>query len=182
MSTLLSTIRLPKRSQPDLALLEQALRDNLPVGPSLRPYWHQLFDICPGLLKLDPPEGRSLLYGYLHWAARRPALPLWQFHLDVSRWLLLSPYRSRVSDEQLDILLEASAARWSDIDQGPARALLLYRRGAQSLVLSRKRGLPGPLLDSLSPAGVELPSQDFAWAQLEDNELPAQPDWQPLPT
>ena len=66
-------IRLPKRVLPNLAILEQALKDNLPVGPSLRPYWHQLFDICPSLLKLDAPEGRSLLYSYLYWAARRPA-------------------------------------------------------------------------------------------------------------
>lgn len=174
-------IRLPKRVLPNLAILEQALKDNLPVGPSLRPYWHQLFDICPSLLKLDAPEGRSLLYSYLYWAARRPALPNWQFYLDVSRWLLLSPYRHRVSDEQLDILLDASALRWSDLDQGPTQAILLYRRGGEQLSLARKRGSRGRQLESLDPSQVELPTADFAWALLDDGELPTHPNWQALP-
>lgn len=173
-------IRLPKRALPNLAILEQALKDNLPVGPSLRPYWHQLFDICPSLLKLDAPEGRSLLYSYLYWAARRPALPGWQFYLDVSRWLLLSPYRHRVSDEQLDILLDASALRWSDLDQGPAQAILLYRRSGEQLSLARKRGSHGRPLENPDPSLVELPTADFAWALLESNEITAQPNWQTL--
>lgn len=176
-----SGIRLPKRVLPNLAILEQALKDNLPVGPSLRPYWHQLFDICPSLLKLDAPEGRSLLYSYLFWAARRPELPSWLFYLDVSRWLLLSPYRHKVSDEQLDILLDASAVRWSGLDQGPAQAILLYRRGGEQLSLARKRGIRGRQLESLDPSQVELPTADFAWALLESGDVPAHPKWQTLP-
>ena len=71
----------------------------------LLPYWHTLFDICPALLKLDPPEGLNLFRSFMTWAYRnRPPLD-WTYHLNVCRWLLGSPYRSQIDDEPIDVSL-----------------------------------------------------------------------------
>ena len=75
----------------------------------LLPYWHALFDVCPGLLKLDPPDGLNLFRQFMTWAYGRQLALDWTLHLNVCRWLLGSPYGSRVDDELVDAMLVAAA-------------------------------------------------------------------------
>mgnify|MGYP000844064339 CR=1 FL=1 len=35
------------------------------IDSNLRVYWHTLFDLCPGLLKLDGPDGMNMFRGFI---------------------------------------------------------------------------------------------------------------------
>ena len=62
----------------------------------LLPYWHTLFDVCPALLKFDPPDGTRIFRTFMTWAYRRQVILDWTFHQQVCRWLLESDYRFRI--------------------------------------------------------------------------------------
>ena len=42
----------------------------------LLPYWHTLFDICPALLKLYPPEGLNLFRSFMTSHKAKPGDPI----------------------------------------------------------------------------------------------------------
>ena len=65
-------------------------RSFIALDAKLLPYWHLLYDLCPSLLKLDPPEGLNLFRRFMVWAYRRQPAQDWTFHISVCRWLLLS--------------------------------------------------------------------------------------------
>ncbi len=75
--------------------------------------WHHLYDLCPELLKIDPPDGLTILRGFLQWAAEQKAAWNWAMHLRLYCWLLQSPFGAKVTDEHLEVLMDASAARWT---------------------------------------------------------------------
>ena len=54
--------------------------------------WHHLYDLCPELLKIDPPDGLTILRGFLQWAAEQKAAWNWAMHLRLYCWLLQSPF------------------------------------------------------------------------------------------
>ena len=126
----------------------------------LLPYWHTLFDICPALLKLDPPEGLNLFRSFMTWAYRHRPPRDWTYHLNVCRWLLGSAYRSQIDAEPIEAFMAAAAARWVDTDDTPAQGVVLAWQG--STVFDWKRA---------ALAGAEqqaLPGTqwDFAWCPL----------------
>ena len=86
----------------------------------LLPYWHTLFDVCPALLKLDPPDGTRIFRAFMTWAYRRQVILDWTFHLQVCRWLLESDYRFRIDEEHIETLMIAAAARWVVSDHSEA--------------------------------------------------------------
>ena len=93
----------------------------------LLPYWHTLFDICPALLKLDPPDGLNLFRSFMTWAYRNRPARDWTYHLNVCRWLLGSPYRSQIDDEPIEAFMAAAAARWVNTDESQAQGVALQR-------------------------------------------------------
>ena len=96
----------------------------------LLPYWHTLFDICPALLKLDPPEGLNLFRSFMTWAYRNQPPLDWTYHLSVCRWLLGSPYWAQIDDEPIEAFMAAAAARWVNTDQSAAQGLVIAWEGS----------------------------------------------------
>jgi uncharacterized repeat protein (TIGR04061 family) len=126
----------------------------------LLPYWHTLFDICPALLKLDPPEGLNLFRSFMTWAYRNQPAQDWTWHLSVCRWLLGSPYRAQIDDEPIDAFMAAAAARWVHTDDSLAQGVVLAWQGAE--VFDWK----GSAFALVEHQALPAPTWDFAWCPL----------------
>ncbi|MCJ7960315.1 MAG: putative natural product biosynthesis protein [Pseudomonas sp.] len=139
----------------------------------LLPYWHSLFDICPVLLKLDPPEGLDLFRSFMTWAYRNRPPQDWTYHLSVGRWLLGSLYRSQIDDEPIEALMAAAAARWVDTDDSQAQGVVLAWQG---VTVFDWKGAPLAGAEQQALPGLEW---DFAWCPLNAH---AEFDrWLPVP-
>lgn len=139
----------------------------------LLPYWHTLFDICPALLKLDPPEGLNLFRSFMTWAYRNRPPHDWTYHLNVCRWLLGSVYRSQINGETIESLMAAAAARWIDTDVSQARGIALgWREGR---VFDWKGAVQTADAHALLPP---LP-WDFGWCALDAQGRIG--GWSPVP-
>ena len=138
-------------------------RSFIALDAGLLPYWHLLYDLCPNLLKLDPPEGLNLFRNFMIWAYRHQPAQDWTFHVNVCRWLLASDYGPRVTNEQVESLLLAAAARWVTHDSSLAQGILLAC-SVRPMTLIDCKG-PCAALDEciqmLPPARY-----DFAWSPL----------------
>ncbi|MHA4967293.1 putative natural product biosynthesis protein [Pseudomonas extremorientalis] len=139
----------------------------------LLPYWHTLFDICPALLKLDPPEGLNLFRSFMTWAYRHRPPQDWTYHVNVCRWLLGSVYRARIDDEPIEAFMAAAAACWVQTDKSQARGVVLAWQGA---TLFDWKGSPCAMVERqpLPPAQT-----DFAWCPL--NSRGEFSRWLPVP-
>lgn len=139
----------------------------------LLPYWHTLFDICPTLLKLDPPEGLNLFRSFMTWAYRHRPAQDWTYHLSVCRWLLGSAYRTQIDDEPIEAFMAAAAARWVNTDESPALGIVLAWRDAR--VFDWK----GARFTAAEQQVLPTPMLDFAWCPLTGTgEFNA---WLPVP-
>ncbi len=126
----------------------------------LLPYWHALFDICPALLKLDPPEGLNLFRSFMTWAYRKQPSQDWTWHLNVCRWLLGSPYRAQIDDEPIEVFMAAAAAGWINSDTSAAQGVVVAWQGAR---IFDWKGAP---LTAAEPPVLPDPAWDFAWCPL----------------
>ena len=147
----------------------------------LLPYWHALFDVCPSLLTLDPPEGLNLFRSFMTWAYRnRPPLN-WTYYLSICRWLLTSSYRKQIHEEHIDAFMTAAAARWIDTDETQSVGLVLAWEGSPVRVYDWKvkPRLSGGI-DSQYDALAPLP-WDFAWRPLSGGEGGGFNHWLPIP-
>ena len=138
----------------------------------LLPYWHTLFDICPALLKLDPPEGLNLFRSFMTWAYRNQVAQDWTYHLNVCRWLLASSYRTRIDEEPIEAFMAAAAARWINADESQAQGVVLAWRNAR--VFDWK----GSALAGVEHQILPDPAGDFAWCPLAKNGFRG---WLPVP-
>jgi len=138
-------------------------RSFIALDGKLLPYWHLMFDLCPSLLKLDPPEGLNLFRRFMVWAYRHQPAQDWTFHISVCRWLLLSDFAPRVSAEQVESLLSAAAARWVNCDHSSAQGILLACREKPMTWVDWKHRNVGQseAVEVLPPARF-----DFAWSLL----------------
>ena len=136
-------------------------RNFVHLDARLLPYWHTLFDICPTLLKLDPPEGLNLFRSFMTWAYRhRPPLD-WTYHLNVCRWLLGSPYRAQIDDEPIEAFMAAAAARWVNTDVSQAQGVALAWQA------SRVVDWKDPRFFGAEPQALPPSPWDFAWCPLK---------------
>ncbi|ROM53693.1 putative natural product biosynthesis protein [Pseudomonas rhodesiae] len=126
----------------------------------LLPYWHSLFDICPALLKLDPPEGLNLFRSFMTWAYRNQPAADWTYHLNVCRWLLGSAYRTRINEEPIEAFMAAAAASWINTDHSQAEGIVLAWRALR--VFDWKVTPPAAVEQPPLPASA----WDFAWSPL----------------
>lgn len=147
----------------------------------LLPYWHTLFDVCPALLKLDPPDGLSIFRGFMTWAYRNHPPLNWTYYLSVCRWLLGSSYRARINDAHIESFMSAAAARWINTDDSLARGLVLAWQGSPQMLFDWKVA-PRPML-APDVEQEELPPVpwDFAWCPLTGKGGTGFRRWLPVP-
>jgi uncharacterized repeat protein (TIGR04061 family) len=132
----------------------------------LLPYWHTLFDVCPALLKLDPPDGLNLFREFMTWAYRHhPALD-WTYYLNVSRWLLASRYQAGVNAEHIETFMIAAAARWINTDDSQAAGLVLTWKGMAEKVFDWKKSPEPSTRIALEQEETPPTAWDFAWCPL----------------
>ena len=120
----------------------------------------------PELLKIDPPDGLTILRGFLQWAAEQKAAWNWAMHLRLYCWLLQSPFGAKVTDEHLEVLMDASAARWTVDDTSANRGILLASQGGAHITQDWKapQAGAGPLQPPM--ASTCRPLQEVAGGQL----------------
>ncbi len=139
----------------------------------LLPYWHALFDICPALLKLDPPEGLNLFRSFMTWAYRNQPAQDWTYHLNVCRWLLGCTYRTQIDHEPIEAFMAAAAARWVSTDDSQAQGIVLAWRG------SRVFDWKEHPLRLAQPQELPLADDGFTWSALgAQGEFSG---WRPVP-
>lgn len=163
------------------------------VDTSLRIYWHTLFDICPGLLRLNgedgqPSDGMSIFRPFMAFAAERGLSFDWTYYLWVDVWLQGSGFRDRVDDDLRLTLIGAAAARWAVTDRSPAAGLVIGTRsadrGALPLVVGWK---PADLESGREIETLELedplpaPATPFGWFTTTSRSLNHFPGWRDLP-
>lgn len=155
------------------------------IDTSLRVYWHTLFDICPSLLTLAPPDGLALFRPWMTWAEQQQLSMNWTFYLWVAAWLEDSPFAGQLTDAIRQELMAASAARWAMADRSRALGVALASpHMADTLVLGWKNQrvdggrevecleLDTPLPPAPAPFGY------FVLAQVDQDDFPG---WQALP-
>ena len=126
----------------------------------LLPYWHSLFDICPALLKIDPPEGLNLFRSFMTWAYHNQPPQDWTYHLNVCRWLLGSQYRMHIDDELIEAFMAAAAACWIHTDESQAYGLVVAWRGVT--VFDWKRAA----LAAAERQALPIAEGDIVWCAL----------------
>ncbi|WP_421556967.1 putative natural product biosynthesis protein [Pseudomonas kitaguniensis] len=131
----------------------------------LLPYWHGVFDICPALLKLDPPEGLNLFRSFMTWAYRNQPAPDWTYHLNVCRWLLASPYRTRIDAEPVEAFMAAAAASWVNADDSQAQGIVLAWENTRLFDWKQSKGAA---LADLEQQALPAPASQFAWCPLTE--------------
>lgn len=174
------------------ALLEPARQADYPrdsrafvrIDTSLRVYWHTLFDICPGLLALAPPDGLTLFRPWMAWAAERQLPMDWTFYLWVSAWLEDSPFAGQLSDALRLEMLAASAARWAMADRSRALGIALASPRLPGLLMlgwKNQRVDGGREVELLElDAPLPAPPQPFGWFVLASAEQEDFPGWRAL--
>lgn len=147
----------------------------------LLPYWHTLFDVCPGLLKLDPPEGLELFRRFMTWAYRHhPALD-WTYYISVCRWLLSSPYQALVTEEHIEAFMVAAAALWVTTDVSQARGLILAWQPMIERIVDWKPGFRSTPFTAQEGDGLPPPSWEFSWSPLDGKGAGSFRRWLPVP-
>lgn len=139
-------------------------RSFIALDTRLLPYWHMLFDLCPALLKLDPPEGVGLFRAFMVWAYRHQPAQDWTFHISFCRWLLQSGYAPQVKAAHVESLLSAAAARWINSDPSEAQGILL---ACSAFPMTTVEWKEGNAVGSDADIQVLPPARfDFAWSPL----------------
>lgn len=148
-------------------------RNFVHLDARLLPYWHTLFDICPALLKLDPPEGLNMFRSFMTWAYRHQPPLDWTYHVNVCRWLLGSEYAAQIDEEPIEAFMAAAAARWIGADAGQAQGVVLAWRGVRVCDWKAAARVPA------EPPAAPPSAWDFAWRPLL--ERAAFSGWLPVP-
>ena len=154
------------------------------IDHSLRTYWHTLFDVCPGLLRLSGPDGQSIFRPFMAWAAEQGICFDWSYYLWVYIWLRQSEFRDRLDGDLRLSLMAAAAARWATFDRSTAAVLALGCKETQGLVC----GFKSCALDaSVTVEYLELektiasPDGLFGFFTLLRPEIDRFPGWYPIP-
>ena len=154
------------------------------IDHSLRTYWHTLFDVCPGLLRLSGPDGQRIFRPFMEWAAEHRLSLNWSYYLWVYIWLRQSEFRDRLDGDLRLSLMAAAAARWATFDRSKAATVALGCVEMQGLVC----GFKSCALDaSVAVEYLELektiapPNGLFGFFALSGPEIDRFPGWYPIP-
>jgi uncharacterized repeat protein (TIGR04061 family) len=136
-------------------------------------YWHTLFDICPALLKLDPPEGLNMFRSFMTWAYRNQPPQDWTYHVNVCRWLLGSVYRRQIDKEPIKVFMAAAAAHWIHTDDSDAPGIVIAWQDVTVYEWKGAMRMAG------EPQALSRSLWDFAWCPLDAGG--AFSNWLPVP-
>jgi uncharacterized repeat protein (TIGR04061 family) len=152
------------------------------IDASVRVYWHHLFDICPLLLEMSPPDGGKIFGPFMAWADERGLTLDWNFYLWVYDWLLQSEFRERLNENVLLEIMGAAVARWAILDKGPNCGVVIGCRDTQNLVVGWKvrKVDEGRQVELLEIEGIPAPPELFGCFFVPDFELTEFPGWQSL--
>jgi uncharacterized repeat protein (TIGR04061 family) len=154
------------------------------IDRSLRLYWHALFDICPRLLELAPPDGGRIFLPFMAWAAEQNVSFGWTFYLRLAEWLGSSPMADRLDEELLIDLMGASVARWAVYDRSADAGVALAHPDVHGLVVGWKcrRIDVGREVEFIEPESeLPAPSRGFGFFTLPGFELDRFPGWGAVP-
>jgi len=162
-------------------------RDSRPyarIDWSLRLYWHALFDICPRLLELAPPDGGRVFHPFMAFAADRDVSFGWTLYLWIAEWLGRSEFRNSLDEELRLELMGAAVARWAVFDRTSDCGLVLAHPEVRGLVVGWKcRAVDLGRQVELVEADVALPPPDegFAYFTTAGFEFDHFPGWEAIP-
>jgi methanobactin biosynthesis cassette protein MbnC len=152
---------------------------------SMRAWWHVIFDPCPNLLKICPPDGGDIFQRFMKWAdGARPSMR-WSLHLHLFSWLLADEkYSGAITDSLLIEGIAAAASRWAIFDRGPQAGLVIgCQRLKDRVVVGWKcrSATKARTINMLKVSG-ELKLDDF-WGcfEVEGAELKSFGPWQKIP-
>jgi|SoiMethySBSTD1v2_1073268.scaffolds.fasta_scaffold11327_2 uncharacterized repeat protein (TIGR04061 family) len=154
------------------------------IDHSIRTYWHTLFDVCPGLLRLSGPDGQSVFRPFMAWAAEQRLSFGWSYYLWVYIWLRQSEFRGLLDSDLRLSLMAASAARWATFDRSKAAAIAIGCMEVQGLVCGFK---PCALDASMTVEYQELekaiasPDGQFGFFTSSGPEIDRFPGWYAIP-
>lgn len=152
------------------------------IDSNLRVYWHTLFDLCPGLLKLDGPDGMNMFRGFIKMACAQN-LPLdWTLHASFYRWLLGSEFAAKVTAEHLEAVMMAVASLWCSNDTTSKVGIVLAHQHSPVVVLGwkTKGHKVSSTLDVLEPEGLVVPKKDFGYLTLTQYRFARPSGFKPL--
>lgn len=142
------------------------------VSNALRNLWHTIFDPCPSLVELAPPDGKFLMEPFLDWAQGEGLSMSWTLHVHLLRWLLKEPeFNQRIDESHKRALIAAAAQRWAvsnmaDIRNIGKNGILIHCQGYAGYVVGARKASAvdkGPQLKLLRLDG-EPPDLDSAYA------------------
>lgn len=152
---------------------------------ALCPYWDVLYERCPDVVQLSPPDGMAVFIGFIK-AAQLERLPMdWTLYLNLYRWLSRSKFRQQVGHEQLRGLTLTAAACWCVSDRSADAGILLAHEAWPGKVVRALKADPqrGPASVEVreAHAGCPAPSWDFTYCPLEGGERDDCVMWLPIP-
>lgn len=177
---LLDSLMLPSAQ----ALYQTHSRAYARIDTSLRAYWHALFDPCPKLLELAPPDGLNIFRPFMVWAAQRQLSMDWSLHLYLHQWLSSSSYAANISDELSQALMAACAARWAITDRSEAAGIVLAQREDRCWIVGWKCAHvnAGRQIDMLElDTSPDPPPNTFGYFLVPTFEITYFPGWLTLP-
>jgi len=154
------------------------------IDTSLRAYWHTLFDVCPQLLELAPPDGLAIFRPFMAWAAEQGLSLNWTYYLWVADWLRQSEFYDRLDDGLLLALMGASAARWAVVERDSDCGIVLGHTRLASLVVGWKcrRIDSGRVVECIDlEESLPDPGEPFGYFTVPTFELHEFPGWHPIP-
>ncbi|WP_394832102.1 hypothetical protein LVJ94_36845 [Pendulispora rubella] len=150
-------------SQERAGTLLEGTRERAVAEFAMRLRWHGLFDPCPRVLALCPPDGADVFRRFLAWADRAKSKMDWSLHLELLVWLSRDPtHRDALDEDMILELLAAAASKWAIYDRGPNKGIVLgCQRTPCTLVvgwkcLSTERGRTVALAATSEPATEDL--------------------------
>jgi uncharacterized repeat protein (TIGR04061 family) len=133
-STLLSLLTRPAR----ISEYPSDSREFVRIDAAIRLYWHQLFDICPLLLEMSPPDGGKIFSPFMDWADIQCLTFDWNWYLWVYEWLLQSEFRDQLNENILLEIMGAAAASWAVLDRGRNSGVVIGCRDTNNLIVGWK--------------------------------------------
>ncbi|WP_394822059.1 hypothetical protein [Pendulispora albinea] len=143
--------------------LPEGTRERAVAEFAMRLRWHTLFDPCPRVLALAPPDGADIFRRFSDWLDQAKPSMDWTLHLHLLAWLLRDPPYAGAVDEPMVIeLLAAAASKWAIFDRGPREGIVLgSERVKKALIVGWKCRAPdtGRTIEVATLAGdLELES------------------------
>jgi hypothetical protein len=156
---------------------------------ALRNLWHIIFDSCPSVLELCPPDGKKLMEPFLEYAQDKAISLSWTLHVHLLDWLISEPqWNTRIAAVNKKELLAASALHWAtsnmaDVENIKTKGIVIYSPHYPGHVIGAHKSLTAtgkPKL-ALLKIGGKTPPNDAVYALIHNVDSWEHGDWNSLP-